>query len=774
MSSIQSKMRGRPPKSKNSCTWCNETKQPLKYVLPTQHGKKEFCSESCLSAFRKAYVRGACVGCDNVIRGSPIKLEQKDGPTKDFCSPFCLNKHKTKEIQAEAKKTTNEQPSPAASPAPSGLPSSSGTIPQSFTTNGANSSPTNNNNNNNTNTNTNSPPINNTSTNSNTNNNNINTNRSTPATPTITTSTTNNQSNISHAPSTSTGPFQYETYQTFDWDLYLKETNSSAAPADCFKQHVTPSINDFKIGMKLEALDPRNLTSTCIATVVGVLGPRLRLRLDGSDNKNDFWRLVDSNEIHPIGHCEKSGGMLQPPLGFRMNASSWPMFLLKTLNGAEMAPAKVFKREPKTPKTNMFEVGHKLEAIDKKNPQLICTATVGAVKDDMIHITFDGWRGAFDYWCKYDSRDIFPVGWCFKSGHPLQPPRQKATGQNRFKSRTSNVLPVMAVSGSGANGEPAVALVSPAGSSAPPQPATEPDTSTTSVNNKPHILENVTLFVNSNCSCGPYLDSKKIKTLPAKFGSDSVLNVARDVFQSFLIAALNPRQMLSLLKRGEGDCVNLVVESKAMSVRLPVFIDEQDFYSFIRRQLEDLCACEHLLFKRQELCEKCPLQQTMIKREENSNPAPEKRRWSVDKPQAAPQQQAQPQPAQQKIQVTSNATGTTSIDSTQPTPPPAKHPRISTELEAASSTTRCESSTTRISSTEPAEWTIEDVIHYIGVVDPVLGQHADLFRKHEIDGKALLLLNSDMMMKYMGLKLGPALKICNLVNRIKGRRHVML
>lgn len=78
---------------------------------------------------------------------------------------------------------------------------------------------------------------------------------------------------------------------------------------------MTPPTNEFKIGMKLEALDPRNLTSTCIASVVGILGPRLRLRLDGSDNKNDFWRLVDSNEIHPIGHCEKHGGMLQPPLG---------------------------------------------------------------------------------------------------------------------------------------------------------------------------------------------------------------------------------------------------------------------------------------------------------------------------------------------------------------------------------------------------------------------------------------------------------------------------
>ena len=45
--------------------------------------------------------------------------------------------------------------------------------------------------------------------------------------------------------------------------------------------------------------------------------------------------------------------------------------------------------------------------------------------EDMIHVTFDGWKGAFDYWCKYDSRDIFPVGWCSLSNHPLQPPGQK-------------------------------------------------------------------------------------------------------------------------------------------------------------------------------------------------------------------------------------------------------------------------------------------------------------------------------------------------------------
>ena len=62
------------------------------------------------------------------------------------------------------------------------------------------------------------------------------------------------------------------------------------------------------------------------------------------------------------------------------------------------------------------------------------------------------------------------------------------------------------------------------------------------------------------------------------------------------------------------------------------------------------------------------------------------------------------------------------------------------------------------------------------------------FRIHEIDGrnieieialnnlnfpgKALLLLTSDMMMKYLGLKLGPALKICNIIDKLKGKKHL--
>ena len=74
----------------------------------------------------------------------------------------------------------------------------------------------------------------------------------------------------------------------------------------------------------------------------------------------------------------------------------------------------------------------KLEAVDRKNPYLICPATVGEVRGQEIFVMFDGWRGAFDYWCPFDSRDIFPVGWCALTKHSLQPPGNFCKCQFRF------------------------------------------------------------------------------------------------------------------------------------------------------------------------------------------------------------------------------------------------------------------------------------------------------------------------------------------------------
>ncbi len=75
---------------------------------------------------------------------------------------------------------------------------------------------------------------------------------------------------------------------------------------------------------------------------------------------------------------------------------------------------------------------------------------------------------------------------------------------------------------------------------------------------------------------------------------------------------------------------------------------------------------------------------------------------------------------------------------------------------------------------DPDEWSIDQVIGHISMLDPSLEVSVGMFKAHEIDGKALGLLTSEMMMKYMDMKLGPALKICNIVNMIQGKKHMPL
>ncbi|CAG09078.1 unnamed protein product, partial [Tetraodon nigroviridis] len=72
---------------------------------------------------------------------------------------------------------------------------------------------------------------------------------------------------------------------------------------------------------------------------------------------------------------------------------------------------------------------------------------------------------------------------------------------------------------------------------------------------------------------------------------------------------------------------------------------------------------------------------------------------------------------------------------------------------------------------DPSSWGVEEVVSFIKDADPqALGPHADTFRRHEIDGDALLLLKSEMMMKYLGLKLGPALKLSYHIDNLKQSR----
>ncbi|KAM9798471.1 polycomb protein SCMH1 [Neosynchiropus ocellatus] len=631
----------------------------------------------------------------------------------------------------------------------------------------------------------------------------------------------------------------------FSWDKYLKETGATAAPASCFKQSLTPPVNEFKAGMKLEAQDPRNITSTCIATVVGLTGSRLRLRLDGSDNKNDFWRLVDSSEIQPIGSCEKNGGMLQPPLGFRLNASSWPMFLLKTLNGAEMAPSRIFhKQEPAAPEQNTFEVGMKLEAVDRKNPHYICPATVGALRGVEVLVTFDGWQGAFDYHCRYDSRDIFPVGWCALTGDNLQPPgtkvvlpkniglltegsvenpvmqrvptvgrpagqRGRKPGRRKTKKNASwnqkaseegipsgkdagpikvhkkrgpkpgsklgwakragwleatmtgpgrpplgrprgrlanNWAKNLVLEGTENKAQQPIKIPKKRGPKpgskrkprVPPNPVPtsptsstpEPDTSTVPMDNATipsSALQapTVCVYLNKYGKVGPHLDQQRIQRLPDHFGPGRAASVLQQCVQACVDSAHDQSSVFSCLKSGQGgEVISAFFDQQQHTLTLPTVSS----VTYVLRFLEKLCHNLH--------CDPLFGSQPVARGGQYHEGHMYCTGKSAEDICISEHLKRSPNSAANLLHLNTLGSG-----NFRNSPKP--------------------------NGLDPNVWTVEEVMQYIRDIDPVLAPHADLFRKHEIDGKALLLLRSDVMMKYMGLKLGPALKLTFHIDKLK-------
>ncbi len=71
---------------------------------------------------------------------------------------------------------------------------------------------------------------------------------------------------------------------------------------------------------------------------------------------------------------------------------------------------------------NPFKVGMKLESVEIIEPNLICVATVVAVVNRLLRISFDGWDDDYDQWIDFESENIYPVGWCELVGYPLAPP----------------------------------------------------------------------------------------------------------------------------------------------------------------------------------------------------------------------------------------------------------------------------------------------------------------------------------------------------------------
>ncbi|XP_048872287.1 lethal(3)malignant brain tumor-like protein 4 isoform X3 [Brienomyrus brachyistius] len=216
----------------------------------------------------------------------------------------------------------------------------------------------------------------------------------------------------------------------WSWDRYLDEEGAVAAPVRVFteRQSFPSNRNGFKVGMRLEGVDPLHPSMFCVLSVAEVIGYRLRLHIDGYSDCYDFWVNADSPDIRPAGWCETTEHKLHPPKGYKEDDFTWTAYQ-ETCNGPT-APKNLFKTQNSVPKSPEVQVGMKLEAVDRKNPCLVCVATVADIVDGRFLVHFDNWDDTYDYWCDASSPYIHPVGWCQEHGRPLTAPQGHPNPEN--------------------------------------------------------------------------------------------------------------------------------------------------------------------------------------------------------------------------------------------------------------------------------------------------------------------------------------------------------
>ncbi|NXE04886.1 SCML4 protein, partial [Lophotis ruficrista] len=388
---------------------------------------------------------------------------------------------------------------------------------------------------------------------------------------------------------------------------------------------------------------------------------------------------------------------------------------------------------------------------------------------------------------------------------PLQPARIKMAVHNLY-SAPAGALPIVKIPKKRGR-KPGYKLksrvlmtplaISPPRSTPEPDISSIPQDAATIPNSATPQALTVCIYVNKQANLGPYLDRKKVQQLPEHFGPERPSAALQQAVQACIDCALQQKAVFSLIKQGYGGemvSVSASFEGKQHLLSLLVV----NSIGYVLRFLKKLCRsllCDNLFsnqpFQQYNAVSESPEvyenrrmeAETVIPEDYVVDPSNMKRH-STDPVDSAfgcmgsmyamrrspvdghPAGGSSSSCSHRPAQTSSEGSSSTALQHRTSSPT-----RNGTYLEgdiSASSPSPEQPEAARPSSKNPLTWTVDDVVWFVKDADPhALGPHVELFRKHEIDGNALLLLKSDMIMKYLGLKLGPALKLCYHIDKLK-------
>jgi len=227
-------------------------------------------------------------------------------------------------------------------------------------------------------------------------------------------------------------------HDIFEYDDELvNDLKQNAVPSELFNQDPYEVVDHppFKIGQRLEAVNPTRVNSICTATIKKVLGKGfLMIGIDGPQepHRDSYYCYHWTSAcIQYPGFCQDYNvGPLTDAVGEEVE---W--------EERDYLPKELVERikNRKTDVNNPMKVGWKLEAVDLMDPKLICPATVKTVCGGLLQLGFDGWGDDFNQFVEWRSADIYPIAWCELVRHPLQAPKESISipdGKGAKRRRT--------------------------------------------------------------------------------------------------------------------------------------------------------------------------------------------------------------------------------------------------------------------------------------------------------------------------------------------------
>ncbi|XP_016325970.1 scm-like with four MBT domains protein 2 isoform X1 [Sinocyclocheilus anshuiensis] len=210
---------------------------------------------------------------------------------------------------------------------------------------------------------------------------------------------------------------------TSEWTEALDEATAKALksplPLEVFKDHADLHTHSFRAGMKLEMVSPKEPFHICPVSVTKVYNEYyFQITVDDPTAEATPTCVVchaDSPGIQPVQWCLKNGVGLERPQGFESQDFHWADYLKHT--GTEAAPDVCF---PNASQNRGFCKDMWLEAVNPLQPSELCVARITQVKGRLLWLRLEGLTKPLpDCIVDVESMNIFPVGWCEANGCPL-------------------------------------------------------------------------------------------------------------------------------------------------------------------------------------------------------------------------------------------------------------------------------------------------------------------------------------------------------------------